>query len=437
VKRVILLVLLFVLAVACACVMSIDFWRQRSTPAPDGVTAEVTYVDRAEFPEVTVYLSVLDGSGKPVSGLAESDFSVAEDGDARDIGGFIGSGRQPVTAVMLIDRSGSMTDGAKMEGAIAAALAFLEQLEDGRDTLGVIVFDDSFIVLGDLRTMDADVREDLYLQISTLVPEGGTAYYDAIYKATGMLKDVPGRKVVLALTDGIDNRSSRTNLSRMTEYVRDSNVVVYTIGLGADVETSTLERIAQETGGRYYEQPSGSQLAQLYADVAYDLQSEYSLTYGSSTPQLDGTTRRVAVEVEVPAGTALAVGSYAVGGTLAPSLNVWSCGGGFLLMLLLVGLLVAPGLYDRARGRGQVVQAEAEPEAEVEPEPPPPVTPPPATPPAAAICSACGETLRPGARFCRICGQSATSQPQASTCAHCGKALRPGALYCANCGHRV
>jgi len=410
-------------------VMSIDFWRQRSTAAPDGVTAEVAYVDRTEFPEVTVYLTVRDGSGKPVPGLAESDFSVVEDGDARDVGGFIGSGSQPVTAVMLIDRSGSMTDGAKMAGAIAAALAFLEQLEDGRDSLGVIVFDDSFIVLGDLRTMDADVRAELHSQISILAPEGGTAYYDAIYKATGMLKDVPGRKVVLALTDGIDNRSSHTNLSKMLEYVGDNNVVVYTIGLGADVEGSTLERIARETGGRYYEQPSGSQLAQLYADIAYDLQSEYSLTYESPTPRLDGTTRQVAVEVEVPAGTALAVGSYAVGGTLSPSLNAWSCGGGFLLMVVLIGLLVAPGLYDRARGRGQVIQPEAEPEVVVEPEPSLP-----AAPPAAETCSACGEPLRPGARFCRTCGQAVA---QAPICANCGAALRPNARFCAKCGHGV
>jgi VWFA-related protein len=435
-KRIILLVLLFVLAVACACLMSIDFWRQRSTAAPDGVTAEVAYVDRAEFPEVTVYLSVLDGGGKPVSGLVESDFTITEDGDARGVNRFIGSGSQPVTAVMLIDRSGSMTDGAKMEGAIAAALAFLDKLEDGRDSLGVVVFDDSFIVLGDLRTIETDVREELHSQVSILVPEGGTAYYDAIYKATGMLKDVPGRKVVLALTDGIDNRSSRTNLNKMIEYVQDGNVAVYTIGLGADVEGSTLERIAQETGGRYYEEPSGSQLAQLYSDIAYDLQSEYSLTYGSPTPQLDGTTRQVAVEVEVSAGTALAVGSYAVGGTLAPSLNAWSCGGGFLLMLLLIGLLVAPGLYDRARGRGQVVESETEPETELEAELEAKAEPkpPPAASPAVETCSACGETLRPGARFCKKCGRPVSA---ASTCAHCGKELRPGARFCANCGHRV
>ncbi len=427
-KRAILLLILFACALTWACLMSVDFWQRQSVAAPGGITAEVVYVDQASFPDVTLYLSVLDGSGQAMMGLTESDFSVTEDGSARNIAGFIGSGSQPVTAVMLIDRSGSMTDGTKMDGAINAALAFLEQLEDGRDSLGVIVFDDSFIVLGDLRKMDADVREDLRSQISALAPGGGTAYYDSIYKATGMLKGVPGRKVVLALTDGVDNRSSRSDLGKMIDYVRDNNVVIYTIGLGIDVQASTLERIAQETGGQYYEEPSGSDLAHLYSDIAQSLQSEYSLTYSSPTPQLDGTTRQVEVAVEVPAGTAVAVGSYAVGGALAPSLNVWSCGGGFLLMILLIGLLVAPGLYDRVRGRGRV----AEPEAE--PEPVPPAVTPPAPEPAAATCPACGAALRPGARFCRICGQAVA---QAPTCANCGAALRPGARFCAKCGHEV
>jgi hypothetical protein len=143
------------------------------------------------------------------------------------------------------------------------------------------------------------------------------------------------------------------------------------------------------------------------------------------------------VSVDVSAGTALAVGSYAVGGTLTPSLNAWSCGGGFLLLIVLVGLLFAPGLYDRVRGRGQVVQEEVEPSTEAVREPPPPAEP--SLAPAAATCSACGETLRPGARFCKVCGtpQAPSGTPQAITCAHCGKTLRPGSRFCAKCGHRV
>jgi hypothetical protein len=346
---------------------------------------------------------------------------------------------------MLIDHSGSMEDGDKMPDAIDAALAFLDELEDGRDSLGVIAFDDAFTVLGDLQVVDEGVRADLRTQVGALYPDGGTAYYDAIYKATSMLKGVPGRKVVLALTDGDDTSSSRTNLDKMIDYVQDSNVVVFTIGLGTDVQSATLARVAQETGGQYYEEPSGSDLARLYTDIAQSLQEEYSLAYRSPTPQSDGTTRQVDVKVETVAGEAVAVGSYAVGGTFVPSLNVWSCVGGAILLALAMAMLVAPGLYDRVRGRGRLA------EPETEPAPPPPVTSPPtpASPPAAPVattCSACGEALRPGARFCKACGtpqapcgtpQAPCGTPQTATCANCGTELRPGARFCANCGQRV
>jgi VWFA-related protein len=426
--------------------MSIDFWQRQSVAAPGGIVAEVTYVDQAEFPDVTLYLDVRDGSGQLVTGLAESAFSISEDSDTRDITAFIGSGDQPVTAVMLIDHSGSMEDGQKMPDAVAAALAFLDELEDGRDSLGVIAFDDAFTVLGDLQVVDESARADLRAAIGALQPDGGTSYYDAIYKATSMLKGVPGRKVVLALTDGEDTSSSRTDLGKMIDYVQDSNVVVFTIGLGSDVQSTMLERVARETGGQYYEEPSGSDLAQLYTDIARSLQDEYSLTYRSPTPQSDGTTRQVDVLVETSAGEAVAVGAYAVGGTFVPSLNAWACAGGAILLALAVAMLVAPGLYDRVRGRGQLAESasEQEPAPKPEPIPVPPVAPPPMpepspAAPAAATCSACGEALRPGARFCRACGtpQALQGVPQVTVCANCGAALRPGARFCAKCGHKV
>ncbi|MFL7791504.1 MAG: VWA domain-containing protein [Anaerolineae bacterium] len=437
-KRVLLVLLLFVCAVTWACLMSIDFWRPQSVAAPGGIVAEVTYVDQAEFPDVTLYLSVRDENDQMVTGLAQSAFSITEDGDARDSTAFIGSGDQPVTAVMLIDYSGSMEDGDKMPDAIDAALAFLDELEDGRDSLGVIAFDDAFTVLGDLQKMDEDVRADLHDQISALSPDGGTSYYDAIYKATSMLKGVSGRKVVLALTDGEDTSSSRTDLNEMIDYVQNSNVVIFTIGLGADVRSATLKRVAQETGGQYYEEPSGSDLARLYTDIAQSLQEEYSLTYRSSTPQSDGTTRQVDVTVQTSAGEAVAVGSYAVGGTFVPTLNVWSCAGGAVLLVLAVVMLAAPRLYDRMRARGQL----AEPGPAPVPVPPAaPVPAPESIPaaPAAATCSVCGEALRPGARFCKACGtpQAPFGTLRATTCANCGAALRPGARFCAKCGQRV
>ena len=205
--------------------------------------------------------------------------------------------------------------------------------------------------------------------------------------------------------------------------------------LGEMTPLTNQDVAAEQSKGLIYVILTDEQKQQF--EERWELDTVYTLGIGERyrVTLPDGTTRQVAVTVEAPAGAALAVGSYAVGGTLAPSLNAWSCGGGFLLLILLVGLLVAPGLYDRARGRGQVVQLEAEPEAEAEPESKPQ---PPAAPSAvAATCPACGEVLRPGARFCKQCGKPTVASPQATTCPRCGKALRPSAKFCANCGHRV
>ncbi len=485
-KRWMFLLLLFVCAVGWAGLMSVDFRQPHAAPASDGSTAIITYFDydQSAFSDVTVYLSALNGNGQPVLGLTEDDFSITEDDVAVNVTGFIGGGAQPVTAVMLIDHSGSMSDDSKMEDAITAALTFLDHLQDGRDHLGVVAFDNTTTVLGSLRLMDISTRTDLRRRIGRLTADGGTAYYDAVYQAVDMLRTVSGRKVVLALTDGKDEHSSRT-VDTVMDYAQDHNVVLYTIGLGANVKRVVLQQMARETGGQYYERPSSSDLAQLYAELARSLQDEYSLAYTSPTPRLDGTTRQVEVMVQLPAGTITAVGSYAVGGTLTPSLNLWPCLGALPLLVM----LVLPGLYDRVRGRGRL----AEPEAVMSP----PIAPslavmPSISPrtgtalmsePATAapavcfncgtalrdgahfcpacgqpvskglspslsgkgagglgstpVCAYCGAPIRPGAKFCRACGQSVAVAPALLTCPHCGAMLQPGAQFCANCGRRV
>jgi VWFA-related protein len=442
--RLFLLLLLFACAIGWSGLMSIDFLRERATPASDGSSASITYFDynQSAFSDVTVYLSVLDGNGQPVLGLAKDAFAIYEDETRVNITGLVQGGEQPVTAVMMIDQSGSMESSSKMQDAKSAASTFLDHLENGRDRVGVLAFNSSTTELGSLRLIDDAVRSDLDSRIRNLDADGGTAYYDTIYQAIDMLRGVEGRKVVLALTDGQDTSSSRGR-NTVTQHAQDNLVVIYTIGLGRDVERSDLERIAEETRGEYYEEPTGSELADLYAGMAQGLQDEYSMVYRSPTPQLDGTTRQVQVTVNLPSGTATAVGSYAVGGTLTPSLNLWPCLG----ILPLLVLLVLPGLFDRLRGRGRLAESEwaAEPIPPPSPplpaEPPAPAAPAPAAPPpptVAAACLNCGAALRTGARFCRECGQPVVAAPQpAPTCAHCGAQMRAGARFCRTCGQQV
>jgi VWFA-related protein len=465
-KRLLLLLLLFVCVLGWAGLMGLDFEQHRDAPDASRSTVNITYFDynQTDFDEVTVYLSVTDATGEPVPGLMEEDFSIVEDDVPVDISGFTPGGVQPVTVLMLIDRSGSMDDDDKMEDAISAALTFLDQMEDERDHVGLIAFNQYIAGPRDLQLIDSGSRASLRSYIQSLTADGGTAYYDAIYEAVETLSGTSGRKVVLALTDGIDEDSGYSQ-SSVIEYAQDHNIEVYTIGLGRDVERASLEQIASETGGDYYQQPSSSDLAQLYSDLAQSLRAEYSLTYTSPTPRLDGTTREVAIAVETPGGTTTAESSYAVGGTLTPSPNLWPCLGA----LPLLALLALPGLYDRLRGRGRLAEPEPAPKKPPVDTPPPgpprtgtavvdetavpPPTPasprtgtsvmrapmpsPPA-PDAPSTCPACGKALRAGARFCPTCGQAARPAPQPeATCDYCAASLRPGARFCATCGQSI
>ncbi len=442
-KRGRFLVLIIVAAVGWTVLMSVDWRAVGDAAADDGSTAAITYFDydQTNFDEVTVYLSVEDNNGETIEALDGGDFSVVEDDVHVSLVDFVPGGEQPVTAVMIIDQSGSMDSDSKLENAQDAALSFLDSLQNGRDRLGVVAFDDETTSLLRLRLLTAAGRNRLKSDINGLRADGGTAYYDAVYEAVTMLRDAQGRKVVLALTDGKDQHSGR-DADDVVEYAQGYNVVLYTIGLGRDVERAVLRTMADETGGVYYEEPTGAELADLYTDLARSLQDEYALTYRSPTPYLDGTTRYIQVEIGLPAGTLVTEGSYAVGGTLALAPTLWPALG----IVPLLFMLLLPGIRDRAWGRGRLAEDVAAPAMDVVSSRPAkgvtaiqPAIKKPTEVAGVDTCLQCGATLRPQARFCPGCGAAALSQPAAPelTCKECGASLRQGARFCGRCGTPV
>src|SRR6476659_3952337 len=102
-----------------------------ATPNPS--PAHVTQVDTAHYPDVMLYVGVTGADGKPVGGLAAKDFAVTEDGQPVKIDDFAG-GAGPISTVLVIDRSGSMEESDKIDGAQDAARAFVEQMRPGDQT---------------------------------------------------------------------------------------------------------------------------------------------------------------------------------------------------------------------------------------------------------------------------------------------------------------
>ncbi len=109
------------------------------TQAQGPTNARVAQVDTSAYPTVKLYVSVTDAAGKPLPGLTARDFTITEDQQPVTVDLFVGGGAGAINTVLVIDRSGSMDEGDKIDGAREAAQAFVEQMRPG-DRTAVLAF---------------------------------------------------------------------------------------------------------------------------------------------------------------------------------------------------------------------------------------------------------------------------------------------------------
>jgi VWFA-related protein len=413
-------------------------------------TARVTQVDSSRYPDVTLYVSVTDPAGQAVGGLAARDFAITEDGQPVAISGFAGGGASAVSTVLVIDRSGSMEDNDKLEGAKDAARAFVEQMRPG-DRTALIAFSSQSRMLQPF----TGERSDLLAAIDRIEPDGGTALYDGVVAGVDALAGAPGRRALLLLTDGQDCRDSsscpavygsRHSLEQAIDAASKQSQPLYVVGLGDrgsderdGIDEPVLQRLAQSTGGEYFYAPSGDQLAGLYRKLSSSLQQEYALTYRSPRPFYDGTRRDIQVRVGgAPAASGGYVERHLINVRSDPRV-------GALLLLPLLGALLLPMLV-RRRVRGGGTPSVNVPIVVDTPAASPAVG---ATivqphsvvviPPDLPRCRSCdAPLLRAGARFCAECGAAQDAEPSAPArrvfCDQCGRPMRSGAQFCSHCG---
>src|SRR5262249_5563723 len=147
-------------------------------------SAHVTQIDTAHYPDVTLYVSVTDPSGKPVGGLAARDFAITEDGQPVTISKFVGGGATAGPTVLVVDRSASMGEANKMRGAREAARAFVRQMRPG-DQTAVIAFDSRPELVVPF-TSDTARLDEAIRRIDT---GESTALYDSLVAGVDLLKD--------------------------------------------------------------------------------------------------------------------------------------------------------------------------------------------------------------------------------------------------------
>jgi VWFA-related protein len=284
---------------------------------------------------VAVYTTVTDSTGRLVPDLKQEDFEVYDNGKLQPLTLFA-TETQPLSIIVMIDRSGSMKDSYNLVAAGAAE--FIKRLLPA-DKARIGTFSTKIEVLPEEFTNDRRVLIDVLR--GEVPPEGPTPLWNATNVALRDLGGQEGRKVVLLFTDGVDSPGNfkTNNLSVMDvmERATRDDVMLYAIGLESRLpygrQQSPLQgtfgggfggqsggggmtqrpdpglpKIAAETGGGYFELTRADDLKSTFARVAEELHQQYAL--GFAPTKLDGKSHDIEVKLKVKGMKARARKSY-------------------------------------------------------------------------------------------------------------------------------
>jgi len=249
---------------------------------------------------VVLPVAVLDKSGEFVSGLAEKDFTVYEDGVQQSIEVFDDKDL-PVAVGLMIDNSSSM---APMRSEVLAAALALAESSNPEDEIFVAHFYNriSFTLpLGEALTRNLDQLREA---VSSTPGTGKTALYDAIYAGLEHVEQSKlQKKVLVIISDGADNASQRS-LNEALDRAKTSRSLIYSIGIyderNRGRSPKVLKELAGISGGRAFFPNSASELPDICRRIAIDVRSQYTLGYLPGNQTADGRYRKIRVDVRSP-----------------------------------------------------------------------------------------------------------------------------------------
>jgi VWFA-related protein len=273
-------------------------WAQLPPAPPAVLDPDEHPTFTADTKEVTLYVSVLDKDGRMIPDIPRANFKVTENGVEQQLRVFRRED-VPVSMCIVIDSSGSMRD--KYSRVTAAVLALI-RASNQDDEICIVNFNDLYYK-DQAFTNDVKKLEEAMDRIDN---HGGTAMRDALAATLDYVKSDAKRdkKVIVLVTDGNDNSSTKTTLEDLLRMVRDSEVLVYSIGLLNEEERGearkakrALDSLAEVSGGFAYYPKDLAEVETITPLIAHEIRNQYILAYSPSGP-MDGSYRRLKVEVK-------------------------------------------------------------------------------------------------------------------------------------------
>ena len=277
------------------------------------------YSIKVDVPLVNVDVLVTTKNGQFVPGLKKNNFRVSEDGSAQTITNFNQS-EAPITAVLLVEFAS--TNYYFMRDALNAGYAFANSLKK-EDWVAVVSYDMKPAILVDF-TQD---KKAVYGGLNQLRIPGFTEtnLFDALYDTLDRLDGIQGRKYVVLITTGVDT-FSKLNLDQIMKKIKSTrDVTIFPVSIGwalrnycethgctgfahgmasygmqsidwyqADNEMQTFARL---TGGRFYQPRFAGDFPDVFRDISEDIRHQYTITYHPTNPKLDGSYRKLKVEI--------------------------------------------------------------------------------------------------------------------------------------------
>ena len=294
---------------------------------PKKIEGMPDYSIQVTVPLVEVPVMVTTKDGQFISSLKKDNFKIYEDGVQQTISNFTVS-EAPITAVLLVEYAA--TNYAFMIQALQASYSFAQSLKKD-DWVAVEYYDMKPQILVDF-TQD---KSAIFGALNQLRIPGfsETNLFDALYDTLDRLDRVEGHKYVILVSTGFDSFSKLT-LDQITKKIKATkDITIFPISIGwtlreycevhsctgmtrgpvpvnrmdylqADNEMQTFARL---TGGRFYQPRFQAEYPEIFHDIAGDIRNQYQIAYHPTNPKLDGSYRKLKVEVVAPEGGPLKV----------------------------------------------------------------------------------------------------------------------------------
>jgi Ca-activated chloride channel family protein len=249
--------------------------------------------------EVNVLFIATDRHGKFVRNLNEKDFAILDDHKPpQSIVNFRRETDLPIELGLLIDTSGSVRGRFDFEQD--AAVSFLQStVRPNFDKAFVVGFNGHSQMMQDF----TDNAALLSAAVHRMQDGGGTALYDAIYRAChdNLIKDHedhPSRRAIVVVSDGEDNQSDFSE-AQAIEMAQRAEVIIYAIStddsgliLRGD---KVLQRIADATGGRAFFPYKMKDIKNSFAAIEDELRSQYIISYHPADFEANGHFRPIEI----------------------------------------------------------------------------------------------------------------------------------------------